>query len=763
MFRIARFYNNPLLFGSDATPRLVALEMNPDHTLTLFHRDPAKPGQPGTLHTETAKLEPFCWLTEPSLMEGFQPPHRVESLEGDAGYRTLVHLDSWAAVRPLLKHLKQRTGKTPGASDSPYLFINDPVTQYLIASGKTHFKGMGQHELHRLQLDIETWSGPDYEFPNAERAADRIIAISLSDNFGWEQVIRGDQLDEQAMLETLNVLIAARDPDVIEGHNLFRFDLPYIQARAKRWKVPLRLGRQGGLLCVRPSRFNAGERTIDYPKYTLYGRHIVDTMHLAQLYDASARDLESFGLKDIARHFHLAAEDRTYVPGSEIARVFDTDPERLMAYALDDVRETRAIAALLGDSTFIQAQIFPLSYQDVVVKGNASRIDLLFLRAYQHARQAIPQCPTGRPYAGGFADMLRQGVIQRPLHCDIRSLYPSVMVSFGHGPASDSLQVFPALLKDLRTFRLEAKKAARDAPEAHQRQQAQALQSAFKVLINSFYGYLGFSRGHFADFDAASAVTEKGRALLKQMVGWLEARGATIIEIDTDGIYFTAPPEVEGKAAAESLIEQLNASLPEGIDAELDGRYKAMFSYKVKNYVLMTEDGKLRIKGSGLRSRAMEKFQRRLMETLFRSLLEDRAEALGEVYLEYHERLRNHSWDPSMFCKRETLRESLSTYREKRSQKKRSAAAAYELAIASGRPFQPGDPISYYVTGSQSRVKVYEVAKMVREWDPNHPDENVPYYLGKLEELYKKFEPFIVDAGGPGLKELSGQLKLLKH
>ena len=69
----------------------------------------------------------------------------------------------------------------------------------------------------------------------------------------------------------------------------------------------------------------------------------------------------------------------------------------------------------------------------------------------------------------------------------------------------------------------------------------QALQSTFKILINSFYGYLGFSQAHFADFDAASRVTEIGRDLLKKMVAWLRDQEAQVIEIDTDGIYFIPP------------------------------------------------------------------------------------------------------------------------------------------------------------------------------------------------------------------------------
>jgi DNA polymerase, archaea type len=71
------------------------------------------------------------------------------------------------------------------------------------------------------------------------------------------------------------------------------------------------------------------------------------------------------------------------------------------------------------------------------------------------------------------------------------------------------------------------------------------LQNTFKILINSFYGYLGFAQGNFADFEAAARVTQIGRDLLKQMIDWLKGQGAQVIEVDTDGIYFV-PPAVAG-------------------------------------------------------------------------------------------------------------------------------------------------------------------------------------------------------------------------
>src|SRR5437762_1516585 len=85
----------------------------------------------------------------------------------------------------------------------------------------------------------------------------------------------------------------------------------------------------------------------------------------------------------------------------------------------------------------------------------------------------------------------------------------------------------------------------REAKTAPDRRYFHALQNTFKILINSFYGYLGFAQGNFADFEAAARVTQIGRDLLKQMIEWLKAQGAQVIEVDTDGIYFV-PPAVVG-------------------------------------------------------------------------------------------------------------------------------------------------------------------------------------------------------------------------
>jgi hypothetical protein len=95
----------------------------------------------------------------------------------------------------------------------------------------------------------------------------------------------------------------------------------------------------------------------------------------------------------VARHFGVAAPNRTYIQPERVSWYFDHDPDTLFRYALDDVRETRAISDILSPSYVVQAQIFPLSYQNTILRGNATKIDLLFLREYLRQRHAVHTRP----------------------------------------------------------------------------------------------------------------------------------------------------------------------------------------------------------------------------------------------------------------------------------------------------------------------------------------------------------------------------------
>src|SRR5690606_4308208 len=121
---------------------------------------------------------------------------------------------------------------------------------------------------------------------------------------------------EKALLAELNDVLAAEDPDTIEGHNLYKFDLDYLRQRCKRHKVPCAWGRFGQKASFRNSRMKIAERWIDFPRCDLPGRTVIDTYLLVQVYDITTRELTSYGLKDVAVYFGITTDDdeRTYLP-----------------------------------------------------------------------------------------------------------------------------------------------------------------------------------------------------------------------------------------------------------------------------------------------------------------------------------------------------------------------------------------------------------------------------------------------------------------
>jgi DNA polymerase I len=749
---------DPLLHGASAETGLVALDYlpaaskDPDgpDAVRLYWRSAA-----GLTTTEEA-FRPFLLMTrEVAALFTEEDDAEIESLEGPLPLDRLVSFPNWARCTEARKRITSATGYKPSSPNAPFFYMNDPVQQYLVATGRTHFMGLPFEGLVRLQLDIECRTTPGYDFCNAAREGDTIIAIGMSDSTGWTATLSLRDMDEAAMLKAFVACIRERDPDVIEGHNIFNFDLPYIKARCKQHKVKLALGRDGSVPKARTSRLSMAERQIAYTRFDLAGRHVVDTMFLVQAYDISHRSLSGYGLKQAAIHFGFASAERTYIPGHEISAAFESDPDRVLRYLADDVSETKALASLLSRSFFAQAQLLPFSYQNICVRGNATKIDALMIREYLRRRAAIAIPSPSRPFAGGYTDCFETGVIRNVHHCDIRSLYPTLMLTRQLAPVSDTEGVFLRMLDSLREFRLEAKQAMQQAEDEGTRNHYDALQSTFKVLINSFYGYLGFSQGHFCDFDRAEEIAAGGRELLSFMIDWLRQREALPVEIDTDGIYFVPPDTLDGDAAAQAAFEAaFAAALPEGLEIEFDGQYESMYSYKMKNYALLEKDGEMIIKGAALKSRGLEPFQRELLQGLIRLKLEGREQASDALRRDVEGAITGRRWPITKLAKSEQLSDSPAAYATKRSNGKTPKRAAYELALSADRDYRAGDQISYYVTGNKKSVTINENCRLVADFDPDSRDENIAFYLGKLATLYKKF--------GPAEKapEASGQLGL---
>lgn len=741
------------LFGKDDLPYVVDVQPLLDGQygdeglagVRLYRRNPKR----DAVTTEEAPFYPFFFLADAALMEGFDRGRfRLQTLAGDNYYRHVVALGRWSDYWDAVRHVERATGSDQRRPDELYL-IGSPAQQYLMQSGRTCFKQMGFDELHRLQLDIEVYA--ETGFPNAERPDDEVIIVALSDNRGWERLLyQRPGIDERLVLEELVQTIQERDPDVIEGHNIFAFDFDYLVKRCARHGVPFTIGRDGAPPRTFPSSMRFAERGIDFPALEITGRHVVDTYFQVMSYDVFKRDLPGYGLKEASRYFGFAPEGRTYVAGDDIARLWREDRDRLLDYALDDVVETERLARHLSGSTFYLTQMLPMPYGQVARTGPASKIESLFVREYLRQRHAVPKSEWGSQSMGGYTDIFVTGVVGPVVYADVESLYPSIMLAYGVQPAGDALGLFPTLLRRLTDLRFETKDQMNAATNAEVRSELDARQSSYKVLINSFYGQLGFSLAAFNDFGEADRVARVGQEILRRIMREIRDRGGTVIEVDTDGVLFIPPEEIRGAEAEVAFTEALTEAMPEGIRIGFDGRFRKMLSYKKKNYALLTYDGTLKYKGSSLVARSTERFGRRFVRQAIRLLLDEDVQGLHDLYLDTRTRIEQHDWkDARSFARTETLKDTVEQYEADVEAGKRPRAASYELALAqaqrTGQPARKGDRISYYVTGERATVTAFENARPADDWDPDAPDENTAYYLKRLDQFAQKFEAFFAE------------------
>ena len=375
-----------------------------------------------------------------------------------------------------------------------------------------------------------------------------------------------------------------------------------------------------------------------------------------------------------------------------------------------------------------------------MLRGNATKIDALLMREYLYRGQSVPRPGPPSGVAGGYTAVFYQGVARDVLHADVTSLYPSIMLSQGIAPSADRLGIWSSLLADLREFRVSAKRLARTAADPGDRLLLGALQQTFKILINSFYGYLGFSLGHWNDFEAANRVTLEGRRVVMALVDRLRELGGDghrgrhrrpLLRPAPRGARRGLAPRVARRRPAQRDRARAERTLRGDVQLQ-DEELRAPRRPREAP----------RSRAPGFRSRGIELFQRQWMEEVFRLLLEGRREEIPALARRWEESFLAHRVPVRQFMKTETLQESPEAYREKVEEGKRNPAAPYELALAAERSYQAGDQVSYYVAGGRP-VKVSEAAKLATAWDPSAPDENTAHYIAKLRDLYEKFRPFI--------------------
>lgn len=224
------------LFGWDDTPGIVSVWANREGKAIIWRREGRQ-----ILRT----IERFYpWILASSLDDlshlgaalqlfgvsnGEKALVRYRELDGPANfYRFLLCArDGRTLERTLLDGASHRLGhriNSINGLENEYYRVG-PVEQYLMLSGRTYFRGLTYDDLHRLQFDLETTALDPHR--------GRIFMVAIRDNRGLATTLDAPSPGDEAQLITdLCTLIREHDPDVIENHNLFGFDLPFLEQRA---------------------------------------------------------------------------------------------------------------------------------------------------------------------------------------------------------------------------------------------------------------------------------------------------------------------------------------------------------------------------------------------------------------------------------------------------------------------------------------------------------------------------------------------------
>jgi DNA polymerase, archaea type len=678
------------LFGWDATPGIVSVWAGRNGRALVWRR------VEGTLLVEQARFRPWvlarslrdvqhlgAGLAAASTLGAERARVTYRELSGpDDAYRFLLASHSWAVLEGAILRGAQRNNpdaRSLHALGASYYRVGF-VEQYLMQTGRVYFRDLTYPDLHRLQFDLETTA--------LDPAEGRIFLVAVRDSRGCEAVLEAPTAhDEPRLIAELCDLIRARDPDVIENHNLLGFDLPFLLARAAHHRIPLALGRAPGPRGVEqteePAPWSGGRRRT---RYSIAGRELLDTLDAVRRHDFVTRDLPSYGLKDVARAYGLAAPGRVYLEGAAVAATYASDPVQVRAYALQDVAEVDALSRRLHVAPFALAQMAPRRYERLATAGPAMGIlEPLLIRAYLHAGCAPPCQAAGdglEPHAGGGLHLFATGVAQRIVKADIASLYPSIMRAYRIGPQCDRLG---ALL------------------------------------------YMGAgSMALFADRRAADEVTRRGRELLSQVVMGLRAGGVTLIEADTDGVYMAVPADWR-EADERQLVADVAATLPQGIRLEYEGRYAAMFSHTVKNYALLRYDGTLIVRGAALKSVRAEPFGERFLHLALERLLHDDVAGLVAAYAATVAALRERALPTSEIAVRARLAKTPEAYAATRATHREGV---YEAMLAAGREqWSAGERVSIYRARAGWRLLPPSDEADARDYDVEH-------YLGVLLQSY---------------------------
>ncbi len=483
---------NELIYGRDNTQRVVSVEPG-DSTAVLFIEN-----EDGTISTKEVPNSHYI------LFAGQHSP-KFKRLAGDQPYRYLYETDTRAKWAEVLSASYKK--------GYDFHVLRDPKEALMVKDGVTYYKQMKVSDVSVLSFDIET-NGL------ALNSESRVLLISntyRSRGTVTRKLFCEDEYPTQVdMFVAWSKWVREMNPSIVLGHNIFGFDLPYMNHCGGT--ASMRLGRDGSAIkfADRGSQFRKdGSQSYDYTNALIYGREVIDTMFLAMKFDIG-RNYESYRLKSIIAHENLEREGRDHYDASKIRENW-SDPverEKIKRYAIDDADDALKLFDLMIPSFFYYTQSVPRSLQSIVNSATGSQINSLMVRAYLQQGHSIAKGSPAVEYEGAYVFAL-PGRHKNVFKIDVRAMYPSIMREFKiFNKEKDPQALFTQIVAHFMDARLVYKAKYKETKDKYWK----AMDDSAKVVVNSAYGFLGAGKLNYNYPFGAAEVTRHGREIFKLSV-----------------------------------------------------------------------------------------------------------------------------------------------------------------------------------------------------------------------------------------------------
>ena len=649
-----------------------------------------------------------------------------------------------------------------GRGNSDHIMVLPPTEQYLVQKNKRLFKGFDEYdEVHRFVFDIET-TGLSPE-------DSRIFLIGMKDNKGFEKVIacENDEEERKVIIEFFDT-IAYLKPTLIGGYNSAFFDFPFILRRAEILglnpkKIAKTLNPQQSLK-QKEGMLKLANEMEPYTQTMMWGYNIVDIAHAVRRAQAINSDIKSWGLKYITQFIGAEKENRVYVQGDKIGKIyFDNKDyyfnpksggykevgapgtENLMErfpghyeivngnyiierYLYDDIWETMVVDEEFNQANFLLSKLVPTTYERLSTMGTATLWKMIMAAWSYKNNLAIPKKGEKRPFTGGLSRLLAVGYSTNVLKLDYSSLYPSIQLVHDVFPKCDVTGAMKSMLKYFRDTRIKYKKLAGDLYETNPKESLKynRKQLPIKIFINAFFGSLSAPQVFpWGDMDMGEQITCTGRQYLRQMIMWFMQRGYKPLVMDTDGVNFSVP---EGRDSHSYIGQGLNDLVDEGkeywgseadvaeyndtfmrgeMGLDTDGQWPATINVARKNYALLTDKGKVKLTGNTIKSKKLPTYVAEFLDKGLRMLLDGKGHEFLDYYYEYVDLIYNKQIPIAKIANKARIKQSIKEYKLHITKKTKSGSlmsrqAHMELAIKHNLPVGLGDTI-YYVNNGEKK------------------------------------------------------------